>query len=132
MEGYMTAIDRRKLMVGGAVGAAAAVAAVVPALAAATDTSDLTRLIEAHRAAFKAFDAAIDVEQELDGRQGSERKRSAAAELDAFYEVCNFHCKSIEEAKLKAKYLLTTYLVKDSWDAEAKALLQSFAGEVQS
>lgn len=43
-----------------------------------------------------------------------------------FYEICGHPCQTIEEARIKAEYLLTTYLVKDNWDDESKALLESF------
>ena len=52
---------------------------------------------------------------------------AADAELSAFSDVCAYRCNSLEEAKLKAKYLITTYMVRDGWDDEAIALLKSFS-----
>ena len=48
------------------------------------------------------------------------------AEQEAFASVTSYHCQSPREVRLKAEYLLSTATVKDTWDAAAKALLQSF------
>jgi hypothetical protein len=50
------------------------------------------------------------------------------AEKDAFWAICDYRCRNIHEASVKAKYLVTTATVKDMWDHEAKALLESFVG----
>jgi hypothetical protein len=73
--------------------------------------------------------AEEDARKEASGLDRAERDRDAAAdaELSAFSDVCAYRCNSLEEAKLKAKYLLTTYMVRDGWDDEAIALLKSFS-----
>ena len=69
------------------------------------------------------------------GRSGipaSERDYEAAseAEWDAFMAICSYRCHTPEEARRRADYLLTTSTVKDTWDENAKALLELFRGEI--
>lgn len=57
----------------------------------------------------------------------AEAELHAACNADdqAFLAVCAYRCRTPEEAKIKAEYLLTTAMVKDSWDDDARALLES-------
>lgn len=181
----------------------------LPALAGATDSSELTRLIEAHRAAFEAFGLAIDREQEAkdllrkgeptvdsglgksfslymgeeecrrliaseyrEARWHLKRTRrmgvvipperdavadakeaeamaavdrafaeynaaeaacngAAVAEERALLAICSSRCRSLEEARIKAEYLLTTTSVRDFWETPSTVLLRSFVEEVQ-
>jgi hypothetical protein len=70
----------------------------------------------------------LDRMWEESGLPASDQEWEAAsdAEDEAFSAVCSYRCRTPDEARLKAEYLLTTSTVKDNWDDEAKALLQSF------
>lgn len=61
------------------------------------------------------------------GIAAAEAKQKTADEADwqAFQAICSYRCLTPEEAKLKAEYLLTTSVVRDSWEDETKALLKS-------
>ena len=87
---------------------------------------ELTQLIAAYRAAYEAFIKAID-EYEDDPDHPIVSAASDAQD-DALFELCSYHCKSIEEAGTKAAYLLTTAEVAgDALQPEhLKALLESF------
>jgi len=77
------------------------------------------------------LDRTFDEHETRFGREAARRELSEAdnAETEAALAVCSYRCRTSEEARLKAEYLLTTSLVKDSWDDEAKALLESFLVE---
>ena len=45
--------------------------------------------------------------------------------LDAFEAICGYCCRTPEERRLKAIFLLNTWNVKDSWDDDQKALLKA-------
>jgi hypothetical protein len=49
-----------------------------------------------------------------------------AAEADTLLAICSYRCRTVEEARQKAEYLLTTSLVKGFWPDEAQAVLESF------
>lgn len=74
------------------------------------------------------LDRTFDEHETRFGREAARRELNEADddETDAALTVCSYRCRTSEEAKLKAEYLLTTSLVKDNWDDEAKALLESF------
>jgi hypothetical protein len=104
-------------------GLAAAVTAI-PAVGlcrGATEGGELRSLIETHRAAVAAFTEALSRNEE-----GPEVEATGEADIQAFWELCCYPCRNIREARVKAEYLLTTYLVRDSWDQDAKAVLESF------
>jgi hypothetical protein len=65
--------------------------------------------------------------KEAFGLAAAERELEFTNE-DAFWAICDYRCRNIHEASVKAKYLVTTATVKDMWDHEAKALLESFVG----
>jgi hypothetical protein len=49
------------------------------------------------------------------------------AEADGLTALCSYRCRTGEEASIKAEYLLTAGMVRDTWNEDAKALLESFA-----
>jgi hypothetical protein len=51
------------------------------------------------------------------------------ADDDAFDAVCSYRCRSIEETRIKAQYLLTTAM---TWEDDAKALLKSQGGSLNN
>jgi hypothetical protein len=89
------------------------------------------QVIAEHRAKHKKDQAQLDrmwsesaqarIEQELDMTGG--------AELEALKAVCVYRCRNLQEAAIRAEYLLTTSYVRDTWDDHEKALLQSFVEE---
>jgi hypothetical protein len=96
--------------------------------------TELQGLIDAHRAADSAFCDAIDRDPAFYSNRRSvraERERLAAdaAKAAAFMALCSYLCRTFEEARIKARYLLTKAPVKDRWDDDPKALLESFVEE---
>ena len=49
------------------------------------------------------------------------------AETEAATALCSYHCKTVEEARIRAEYILQTPLIRDAGEGEyLTALLQSF------
>jgi hypothetical protein len=126
-----TKTSRRQLLGSGAA-AIALVGTAVPA-AFASASSDLARLIEDHRVAYRAFCNAIDREQKTEaadfGLAGAKRdlKATSEAEEEATIAVCAYQCRALEEARLKAAYLAEAPGLSDGLQPEhIEALLQSF------
>ena len=109
-----TALPDRRLFL--ATGAAAMVASAVKSPAHAAEGSPLMALIEANRAARQAFCDAIDIEQE------AERTGDGVEEADILWQDTNdaekasaiallaHPCRTIEEARAKASYILSSPL----------------------
>lgn len=135
----MQPVTRRSIMVGSAAAMTAIPAVGLCKGSAEHVSSDLTDLIDKHRAAYKIFSDAIDrcsPLEEMERKTGRVKRALARAErevdqagdveINLFYDLCGHRCQSLEEARIKAEYLLTTYLVRDTWDQEATELLRSF------
>jgi hypothetical protein len=108
--------SRRSVMAG----SAAAVVAI-PALGLATG-AELHKLIQDHRAAYNAF--VVELEKDDDKRP--ELDAAHDVEIAARSALIEHRCQSVDDARTKARYLLTTGHVKDWWDEEAQAFLASF------
>ena len=66
------------------------------------------------------------VELEKDDDTRPEVDAAHDVEIAARSALIDHRCQSVDEARTKARYLLTTGTVKDWWDSEAKAFLASF------
>jgi hypothetical protein len=51
------------------------------------------------------------------------------AEHEAAIAVCAYRCRTLEETRIKAKYLASAPGLKDLWEDHVEALLESFIGE---
>ncbi len=121
----MNPLSRRSVIAG-----SAAVVTAIPAVGlcrVAEDASELRALVDAHRVADAAFSIQVDRFLNLVSFEYDEKWEAANdAMQDAFQALCDHSCSSIEEVRLKASYLLTTWMVKDAWDEDAKAFLELF------
>jgi hypothetical protein len=87
----------------------------------------LASLIEAHGAAWRAFCEAIDRVESAETPSTKQAWRvTDKAEKKAALAVCAYRCRTIEEARIKAEYLLGGLGLFDQWDECETALLQSF------
>jgi hypothetical protein len=84
---------------------------------------------EDNRLVLERLLAEEDTRKEASGFAEAERQYTAAeqAERDAAMALCDYRCQTIEEARIKAKYLATVPLIKDFANEELMALLGSFA-----
>jgi hypothetical protein len=76
--------------------------------------------------AYAAFVVEVERHMETD-EVGENYYATADAEAEAFEAICSYRCRTPEDLKAKAEYLLTTSTVKDNWDDDAKALLEAGA-----
>jgi hypothetical protein len=115
--------------------AALASVAVIPAVAAQS-SSELTALIEAHRAAMAAFREACTKEdrtpEDAPEYAAAKHEWRAACDADetAFIAVCAYVCRSAEDGPRKAEYLAGMLsLTGGRFEREhIEALLQSIRG----
>ena len=115
--------------------AAGSAAAVFGGLhqAAAAENSELKALISAHSVARQAFCDAIDVEQVAE-RTGEGVEAADAlwqetndAEIAAAIAMLSYPCRTIEEARIKAEYILSSALHGELNDSDLyMPLLRSF------
>jgi hypothetical protein len=91
---------------------------------------NLSRLIEAHRSAWDAW--MVEVDYHMDHNEVREAYHGLlAAEKKLFLAVCSHHCRTADEARMKAEYLIDHPNVNDWWgDATgAKELIKSLLPE---
>ena len=79
----------------------------------------------------KEAKAALERIWKESGRANVEERTSQAgdADLDTFAAVSAYRCRSLEEARHKAEFLLSTDHVHDTWEEDAQALLRSFVNQ---
>ncbi len=88
-------------------------------------TMTLLDLIEDHRIAFDAHIEAIDHDNEINDDDSSARLDAASDAEDAMLtEVCAYQCETLDEARIKAEYLLS--MPDDLQDRHFAFLLESF------
>ncbi len=130
----MANLNRRQALTLGA-GAVAAVGIV----SATVGATSLSSLIEGHKVAYLDFHRALAQESALDRLEmetgspqagqdeaAQEVDRAGDAETDAFEALCQYRCRSMDENRTKAAYMLSTAIVADTWTDEARDLLRSF------
>lgn len=129
--------SRRKILAGGS--AAAALALVPLNCAAHADSSELQRLIEANRVARRVFCDAVDIEQEAE-RTGLDVEAADLlwqekndAERASAIALLAYPCRTIEEARIKAEYILASPLKDEvhDWDL-LEPFLRSFTGAAEA
>jgi hypothetical protein len=88
----------------------------------------LAKLIDDHRAAYDAF--IVEVERNEDAKTPSRAYWTTdRAERRALLAVCAYRCRTLEDAKVKAEYLLKAPSLKGTMADRELALLQSFIGK---
>ena len=89
---------------------------------------DAAKEAEAILDAKQADDMAV-VDQAFAEYNAAETTRSDAsdAEEHALTAICSYRCRSPEETRIKAEYLLTTVTLNDCWENDAKAVLKSLS-----
>ena len=95
-------------------------------------TANLAQRIDSYRAAYRAFVEAVDRDEQQETPATKEAYSvTDKAEIRALIAVCAYRCRTLDEAREKAEYLLTTpsLLKGDMTDHEA-ALLRSFTRKV--
>ena len=111
-------------------GLAAAVTAI-PAVGLCKGVSqDLRELIEAHRSAWAAWLVEVDYHSDHD-EVGDRYHDAFDAQEDLFLAVCSYRCRTADETRMKAEYLIDHPNVNDWWgDATgSKELLRSLLPE---
>jgi hypothetical protein len=127
-----TALPDRRLFL--AAGSATALFAAV-AKTSAADHSPLVALIETNRAARQAFCEAVDIEQEAE-RTGLNVEAADAlwqekndAERASAIDLLSYSCRTIEEVRIKAEYILSSPLKDEIHDSDLlKPFLRSLTG----
>lgn len=128
-----TGLPTRRLFL--AAGSAATVFGAITAAARGAEASDLRSLIAKHRVARETFCEAVDIEEEADqtgvGIDAAQAlwQETNDAEKAAAIAVLSYPCQAIEEARIKAEYVLSSPLKDEIDDPELlMALLHSFVG----
>jgi hypothetical protein len=123
--------DRRLFLA--TTGAAAMAASALKSPARAAEASQLADLIERHKAARKAFCDAVDAQEEAErtgeGVEEAEAlwQETDAAERASAVAMLAYPCRTIEEARAKGSYILTSPLHAEIHDHDLlAAFLRSF------
>ena len=107
-------LSRREALRGTGVAALAAGAAMVPlvgALAKRSEGGELAELIENHRRALQKYHHMCDVWGVMKTGSAAYKRtepkwqRANDAERAAALALCSYHCQSLEEASIRARYL---------------------------
>jgi hypothetical protein len=134
MRERQTLVSRRNIM---PLTAAALMGVTALPAVAVEPPSDLARLIDAHRAAHAAFNESCTRDDEADrnapGYAAIERAWREANEADeaAFIAICAYVCRSADDGRTKAAYLLQVHELMNGFQPDhVEALLHSIAGGV--
>jgi hypothetical protein len=98
--------------------------------ARSTAPAPIFALIEKHRAAYEAYLQAIDHAEETKAAlPAADRAKDEAnaAEIKAAVALCSYPCKTLDDVRIKAEYVLTAPIFSDGLEPDQiEALLQSF------
>lgn len=125
-------ITRRTALVGAFASSAALAAALPTATRAAVQRQSMADLIDAHRSAFEAFDAAIDEISRLERARMEHALPAAYAEHDriahresrARLRLAVCRPTNAAESELKAVYIRTSPPFKEGWCADEEAFVE--------